>query len=383
MEKKGDGAEHVSYRYTVFRNKRFGFEKILFIIMIVINILYVAVSFADKNLLAIMADDVIRLTAALAVQIISYCSFRKINASDRFSNGTKNRMCCISLVGLFAAEELLFYFCEPLWIGTAIVMVISSFFNDKKTIFVIYGTSIAVWIISALMYNFGVDSIAQRLDIRDVAATFFLITCVLAISVILYNFNKLQVEDVVEYYDGEKKLQEKLSTDYLTQLHTRFSIYENIKQAMHDCYYSGKDVCVAMLDIDFFKKVNDTYGHDKGDMVLRTLSHVISQYTDDTIHAGRYGGEEFLILFSGYTRKEAGKILEGMLINFRNQEYDFLPEDVIITFSAGFTYLDDKNMDVESFIKCADEALYYSKEHGRNQITYYNDLKLRSMQVNR
>ena len=54
---------------------------------------------------------------------------------------------------------------------------------------------------------------------------------------------------------------------------------------------------MAMLDIDFFKKVNDTYGHDKGDMVLRTLSRVISQYTDDTIHAGRYGGEEFLILF--------------------------------------------------------------------------------------
>ena len=191
------------------------------------------------------------------------------------------------------------------------------------------------------------------------------------------------MEDVVEYYDGEKKLQEKLSTDYLTQLHTRFSIYENIKQAMHDYYFSGKDVCVAMLDIDFFKKVNDTYGHDKGDMVLRTLSRVISQYTDDTIHAGRYGGEEFLILFSGYTRKQAGKILEGMLTNFRNQEYDFLPEDVIITFSAGFTYLDNKNMDVEGFIKCADEALYYSKEHGRNQITYYNDLKLRDMQVNR
>ena len=233
------------------------------------------------------------------------------------------------------------------------------------------------------MYNYGATSAGKALDVRDFAATFLLISCVLAISVILYNFNKLQVEDVVEYYDGEKKLQEKLSTDYLTQLHTRFSIYENIKQAMHDYYFSGKDVCVAMLDIDFFKKVNDTYGHDKGDMVLRTLSRVISQYTDDTIHAGRYGGEEFLILFSGYTRKQAGKILEGMLTNFRNQEYDFLPEDVIITFSAGFTYLDNKNIDVEGFIKCADEALYYSKEHGRNQITYYNDLRLRDMQVNR
>ena len=268
-------------------------------------------------------------------------------------------------------------------VGTAVVMVISSFFNDRKTIFVIYATSIAVWITSAFMYNYGVTSAGKALDVRDFVATFLLISCVLAISVILYNFNKLQVEDVVEYYDGEKKLQEKLSTDYLTQLHTRFSIYENIKQAMHDYYFSGKDVCVAMLDIDFFKKVNDTYGHDKGDMVLRTLSRVISQYTDDTIHAGRYGGEEFLILFSGYTRKQAGKILEGMLTNFRNQEYDFLPEDVIITFSAGFTYLDNKNIDVEGFIKCADEALYYSKEHGRNQITYYNDLRLRDMQVNR
>ena len=348
-----------------------------------VNILYIIVSFADKNLPAIMTEDIIRLISVTVVQIISYCSFRMINSRDNFSNETKNRMCCISLVGLFAAEELLFYFCEPLWVGTAVVMVISSFFNDRKTIFVIYATSIVVWIASAFMYNYGATSAGKALDVRDFAATFLLISCVLAISVILYNFNKLQVEDVVEYYDGEKKLQEKLSTDYLTQLHTRFSIYENIKQAMHDYYFSGKDVCVAMLDIDFFKKVNDTYGHDKGDMVLRTLSRVISQYTDDTIHAGRYGGEEFLILFSGYTRKQAGKILEGMLTNFRNQEYDFLPEDVIITFSAGFTYLDNKNMDVEGFIKCADEALYYSKEHGRNQITYYNDLRLRDMQVNR
>ena len=376
MEKKGTGAEHVSYRHNVFRNKMLGFEKILFIIMLSVNILYIIVSFADKNLPAIMTEDIIRLISVTAVQIISCCSFRIINSRDNFSNETKNRMCCISLVGLFAAEELLFYFCEPLWVGTAVVMVISSFFNDRKTIFVIYATSIAVWIASAFMYNYSASSAVKALDVRDFAATFLLISCVFAISVILYNFNKLQVEDVVEYYDGEKKLQEKLSTDYLTQLHTRFSIYENIKQAMHDYYFSGKDVCVAMLDIDFFKKVNDTYGHDKGDMVLRTLSRVISQYTDDTIHAGRYGGEEFLILFSGYTRKQAGKILEGMLTNFRNQEYDFLPEDVIITFSAGFTYLDNKNIDVEGFIKCADEALYYSKEHGRNQITYYNDLKV-------
>lgn len=329
MEKKGTGAEHVSYRHNVFRNKMLGFEKILFIIMVSVNILYIIVSFADKNLPAIMTEDIIRLISVTVVQIISYCSFRMINSRDNFSNETKNRMCCISLVGLFAAEELLFYFCEPLWVGTAVVMVISSFFNDRKTIFVIYATSIVVMIASAFMYNYGATSAGKALDVRDFAATFLLISCVLAISVILYNFNKLQVEDVVEYYDGEKKLQEKLSTDYLTQLHTRFSIYENIKQAMHDYYFSGKDVCVAMLDIDFFKKVNDTYGHDKGDMVLRTLSRVISQYTDDTIHAGRYGGEEFLILFSGYTRKQAGKILEGMLTNFRNQEYDFLPEDVI------------------------------------------------------
>ena len=236
---------------------------------------------------------------------------------------------------------------------------------------------------TTLCTNLNADMV-DGVNVKDIEHTLY-------IQSTTKNYLKIQVNHkyfpnsykVVEYYDGEKKLQEKLSTDYLTQLHTRFSIYENIKQAMHDYYFSGKDVCVAMLDIDFFKKVNDTYGHDKGDMVLRTLSRVISQYTDDTIHAGRYGGEEFLILFSGYTRKQAGKILEGMLTNFRNQEYDFLPEDVIITFSAGFTYLDNKNIDVEGFIKCADEALYYSKEHGRNQITYYNDLRLRDMQVNR
>ncbi|MFQ7395947.1 MAG: hypothetical protein ACLRMX_13135 [Lachnospira eligens] len=95
MEKKGTGAEHVSYRHNVFRNKMLGFEKILFIIMVSVNILYIIVSFADKNLPAIMTEDIIRLISVTAVQIIS-CSFRIINL-DNFSNETKNRMCCISL----------------------------------------------------------------------------------------------------------------------------------------------------------------------------------------------------------------------------------------------------------------------------------------------
>ena len=133
-------------------------------------------------------------------------------------------MCCISLVGLFAAEELLFYFCEPLWVGTAVVMVISSFFNDRKTIFVIYATSIAVWIASAFMYNYGVTSAVKALDVRDFTATFLLISCVFAISVILYNFNKLQVEDVVEYYDGVKEDQEQMR-ETPRSLHGMTSVY--------------------------------------------------------------------------------------------------------------------------------------------------------------
>ena len=71
-------------------------------------------------------------------------------------------------------------------------MVISSFFNDRKTIFVIYATSIAVWIASAFMYNYSASSAVKALDVRDFAATFLLISCVFAISVILYNFNKLR-----------------------------------------------------------------------------------------------------------------------------------------------------------------------------------------------
>ena len=81
MEKKGTGAEHVSYRHNVFRNKMLGFEKILFIIMVSVNILYIIVSFADKNLPAIMTEDIIRLISVTVVQIISCCSFRIIAAA--------------------------------------------------------------------------------------------------------------------------------------------------------------------------------------------------------------------------------------------------------------------------------------------------------------
>ena len=380
MEKKGTGTEHISYRHAVFRRKMLEFEKVLFIVLLVVNISYYLVVFFTDRMQSTLVEDILRFVSVLAVQIFSLASFQYINGAEKFTNETKNRVCCISLLGVSAAEQLLFFFCEPLWICTAIVMVLSSFFNDRKAIIAVYITSVSVWSVSVFMCSNDVLGLGINTGLADIIAAFLLISCIFVISLFLYGFNRTQIEDVVEYYDGEKKLQEKLSIDYLTRLHSRFTIYEHIKQAMHDYYFSGKDVCVAMIDIDYFKKVNDTYGHDKGDEVLRRLSHVISQYTDETIHAGRYGGEEFLIVFSGYTRKQAGKILDGMLMNFRNQEYDFLPDGVIITFSAGYCYLDNADMEAESFIKCADEALYYSKEHGRNQVTYYNDLKLRNIQ---
>ena len=122
-----------------------------------------------------------------------------------------------------------------------------------------------------------------------------------------------------------------------------------------------------MLDIDFFKKVNDTYGHDIGDKVLIQLTNKIKHLIRDSDIFCRYGGEEFIIIMPHCTAKKAlekaeyiRKIVEKLTITPLKQ----------LTISLGVTEV-KKEDTIENMIKRVDKALYYSKENGRNRVTLF------------
>lgn len=127
---------------------------------------------------------------------------------------------------------------------------------------------------------------------------------------------------------------------------------------------------LALLDLDHFKKINDTYGHIYGDEVLLTLSHIMRQSFRANDLLFRYGGEEFLVILNTASAKNAFSVFE----RFRQklESHDF-PQIGHVTISIGFTKM-DTNILPQNIIDQADKALYCAKEHGRNQTYNYQSI---------
>ncbi|MDO5381861.1 MAG: GGDEF domain-containing protein [Eubacteriales bacterium] len=371
---KTTGVQHISYRQMSFRKNLLKLEYVLVSLFFVFNILYLVISKVSGDNTFTGEDYILRVVVIMIIEIFCVIIYRYINLSEKAGDETKNRVCCLSMYGILAAFEVLHYGCSPLWIAPAVAMIFSTFLVDRITTILMLFGALASEALSVFMC-FSDDMSLSGLRINEAIAAACFIILLFAMSMLLFKFNEIQSDDMIKYYDGEQELKEKLEKEYLTGLYSRLAIFEKLKVAMHEAYFSKSEIAVAMLDIDYFKKINDTYGHDKGDEVLRRLSSVISQYMDDDCYAGRYGGEEFLVVITNNSKRECDRILNGMLNNFRNQRYDFLPEGDIITFSVGYCMLHDYDITPERFIKCADKALYYSKEHGRNCITCFDNLK--------
>lgn len=159
--------------------------------------------------------------------------------------------------------------------------------------------------------------------------------------------------------------------DALTGFYNRRQLEERVKQEVSSAKRQKRSLCAIMTDIDFFKNVNDTYGHAVGDLVLKTTAHVIKNQLRDYDIAGRYGGEEFVILLP-YTNLEEAKIVAERLRKSVEQKKinisKILPdkEDISVTISLGI-YEYQKNDYEKTLIRNADKALYIAKETGRNK----------------
>lgn len=161
--------------------------------------------------------------------------------------------------------------------------------------------------------------------------------------------------------------------DALTGFYNRRQLEERIKQEVSSAKRQHRNLCAIMTDIDYFKKVNDTYGHAAGDLVLKTVSREIKNQLRDYDVAGRYGGEEFVILLPFTQLDEAQMVAERLRKAIETKKIDISKlcpdEDCInITISLGVAEYKDE----EDFIINADKALYKAKESGRNKVIIAN-----------
>jgi diguanylate cyclase (GGDEF)-like protein len=154
--------------------------------------------------------------------------------------------------------------------------------------------------------------------------------------------------------------------DPLTGLPNRRLFDETLPRELIRCLRAGQPLTVAAVDVDFFKRFNDSYGHEVGDRVLRTVADVLLQGIRASDMACRYGGDEFMCLMPGIDAADARERFESALRQLAARAgVGELPDDVI-TFTVGLASAPRHGSDVAALIGAADAALYAAKERGRN-----------------
>ena len=164
-----------------------------------------------------------------------------------------------------------------------------------------------------------------------------------------------------------RKLGELMSQDSLTGLLKHASIKERLAQEVGRAKRHGKPLSVVMVDIDFFKSVNDSYGHPVGDQVIKTLGHLLRQRLRRQDSVGRYGGEEFAAVMPECSAQDAVKMLNDIRQRFSDVRFIHQGQSFAVTLSAGVASL-EHYADGTSLLAAADSALYAAKHAGRNQV---------------
>lgn len=163
-------------------------------------------------------------------------------------------------------------------------------------------------------------------------------------------------------------------TDPLTNLPNRRYLEKHLEAVMLKNKQLNIPVGVACLDVDFFKKVNDNYGHDIGDEILKLISTVFMKSVRNNDIISRSGGEEFTGVFEGINEVALKNLLERIRILIKKSNIVVNGERLSVTISIGGAMLDDED-DIESIIKRADKALYEAKDSGRNKVVMSNNHK--------
>jgi len=196
------------------------------------------------------------------------------------------------------------------------------------------------------------------------------------IEPIFLDNNKQEIDDIIAYSSiridiTDKKRIEKISiTDGLTNLYNRRYFNMTLPEKLDESKNKNSYIGFIIFDVDHFKQYNDTYGHQAGDDVLIALGSTIKKSTGEGNIAFRLGGEEFGVIFFDLDKKQSLEYANGIKDNIENLKIKHEKNSAsdFITASMGLILLKDEYLDIDEIYKKADEALYFAKENGRNQV---------------
>ncbi|WP_457643350.1 PAS domain S-box protein [Persephonella sp.] len=182
------------------------------------------------------------------------------------------------------------------------------------------------------------------------------------------------LSDITQRKQREEKLKSLAYYDNLTGLPNRVHFFSKLKQAVEKTYTDGKKVSLFFVDLDGFKQVNDSYGHEVGDKLLKEVAKRLRASIRKDDFVARLAGDEFVILIEGVEEKEVLKKISQKIIQNISKPYVIDGFSIKIGASIGISILPDDAHDLETFLKHADFAMYHSKLTGKNRFTFYSDI---------
>eukprot|EP00903_Cladosiphon_okamuranus_P001254 g1252.t1 len=184
---------------------------------------------------------------------------------------------------------------------------------------------------------------------------------------------------VIEYQ--QKRHRVAAQRDALTGLRNRRALFDDAESALAGNHPAGKgqSFCLAMMDIDHFKQVNDTYGHSCGDKVLILLGRLLEERLDPRDIAGRTGGEEFVLVFPGASKEKAFQMVDELRQLFERSTPAIEDLKAPVTLSAGISHCPSGETDLSAALFRADEALYEAKKAGRNRVCLFDESQKKHM----
>jgi diguanylate cyclase (GGDEF)-like protein len=195
-----------------------------------------------------------------------------------------------------------------------------------------------------------------------------------------YEQNNLMIQNLagqISLAISNIKLHEVLKTrssrDLLTNLYNRSYLNDTFERDIQRAKRNNSSMAIVMMDLDLFKNVNDTFGHEAGDKVLVEISKLIINQMRKSDIACRYGGEEIIIILYDVTLQEAVEKVEQLKKAISTMEFPFANASVV-TASFGIAMFPENGEDPDQLIKAADTAMYHSKKEGRNKVTVYNTI---------
>ena len=249
------------------------------------------------------------------------------------------------------------------------VLLILSFFSGYenyrlKTCYAIILCAIRIYLYFLCRTRASIVELdAASTNILQIINTITIFWCISVIAYIFSKDSQLLEGKLVAY---NNQLVNQANTDALTGLHNRRRAEDYLTKLINSNPTDA--ISIAIGDIDFFKKVNDNYGHDIGDIVLTQVAQAMKTTLGNFAFIARWGGEEFLIVFPSSNGDDAFILLDKLRSNIKAMQFFSGKESFSITMTFGLAEYDFTDMD--TIIKEADEKLYMGKGNGRDQIVY-------------